>query len=131
MESKKIARNNFTAKTFLSLAIPAYIFPALMSWMSGWFFKNMVLMKASFVTIAIPSLVATIITYLLLWQMEVQQKQLYKKYVRVLFMTMLMVVLAIMVIQLFNLKNFMFDILVSTVLGTVITTWKLPIKKSN
>ncbi|CAL2101882.1 conserved membrane protein of unknown function [Tenacibaculum sp. 190130A14a] len=129
MGNRKLVYNNFTAKTFMLLVIPAYVFPALMSWLSGWLFKNSVLMKASFISIAIPSLVATIITYVLLWQMKVWQKFPSKKYTRVLFMTLLLLGIAILVIQLFSLNNIVFDILLSTVLGTVITTLKLPLKK--
>lgn len=120
--------SSFTAKTFLQVTIPSYVFPALMSWGSGWVMKNEVLMKSSFVSIALPSLIATIVTYMLLWQMEIQQKSIKSKYVKVCIMLGITIGLAFAVILIFKWQKFMFDIVFSTILGTVITAWRLPQK---
>lgn len=129
MKNQDLVYNNFTTKAFLSVAIPSYFFPAIMSWTSGWVLENSALMKASYVSIAIPSLVATILVYLLLQQFYKMQKKPKNRYVRALFITILMAVLSLLIIKLFKLEPYMFDILFSSTLGTIITIWKFPLKQ--
>lgn len=128
MKNQHLIVSNFTTKAFLLAAIPAYFFPSVMSWFSGWIFNNPILMKASYTSIAIPSLVATIIVYLLLQQMEFVQKFPKNKYVRIMVMTVLMVVFSLIIIKLTNLEAYMLDIIPSSILGAIITTWKFSFK---
>ncbi len=122
--------SNFTIKTFLAATLPAYIFPALMSWGAGWLMENEVLMASSFVSIALPSLVATIVTYVILWQMEVQEKGMKNKYIKTSIILGITIGIAFAIILLFHWQRFIFDIIFSTMLGTVITAWRLPVKQN-
>ncbi|TDQ23745.1 hypothetical protein [Tenacibaculum caenipelagi] len=129
MKSQYIESSSFTIKTFLQATIPSYVFPAIMSWGSGWLMKNEVLKQSSFISIALPSLIATIITYMLLWRMETKQKKVKNKSVKVCMMLGVTFGLALAIIFIFNWQKFMFDILFSTILGTTITAWRLPLKQ--
>ncbi|OCK42887.1 hypothetical protein BA195_08245 [Tenacibaculum soleae] len=128
MKNQHLTVSNFTTKAFLLAAIPAYFFPLVMSWFSGWILNNPILMKASYTSIAIPSLVATIIVHLLLQQMKFVQKFPKNKYVRIMVMTVLMVVFSLVIIKLTNLEAYMLDIIPSSILGAIITTWKFSFK---
>jgi magnesium-transporting ATPase (P-type) len=101
-----------------------------MSWVSGWFMKNNELMQASYTTIAITSLLATIICYTLLWIMQKLQFFPANKFIRTLILTLIIVCIALIIINFTALKSEAFNILVSSILGSSITTWKQPISKT-
>ncbi|WBX77624.1 hypothetical protein PG911_05035 [Tenacibaculum ovolyticum] len=127
MKSEHLIETNFTTKNLLLVAIPAYFFPSVMSWFSGWILDNTILMKASYTSIAIPSLVATIIVYFILRQMQLFKKFPQNKYVRILVMMVLMILFSLIIIKLFKLEVYMLDIIPSSILGAIITTWKFPL----
>jgi len=127
MRNQHLIDTNFTTKALLLVAIPAYFFPSVMSWFSGWVLNNAILMKASYTSIAIPSLVATIIVYLLLRQMQLFQKFPKNKYVRIVVMTVLMIIFSLIIIKLVKLEAYVLDIIPSTILGAIITAWKFPL----
>lgn len=129
MNNQDLEHNSFTTKAFLSVAIPSYFFPAIMSWTSGWFIGNSVLMKASYLSIATPSLVATILVYLFLQQLQKNQIFPAKKHIRALFIILGIASLSLLIIKLFKLEPYKFDILLSSTIGTVITILKFPLKK--
>ncbi|WP_074406485.1 MULTISPECIES: hypothetical protein [Aquimarina] len=120
---------NFNTKAFLLASIPSYIFPAAMSWISGWFMNNSEVMQASYTTIAFPSLISSILSYILLWYMEKLQFFPTNKFIRTILLVIIMVCLALTTIELTYLKPETFNILFSTTLGTTITTWRQPIFK--
>ncbi|PKV51024.1 hypothetical protein ATE84_3093 [Aquimarina sp. MAR_2010_214] len=129
MKNNPNKTSNFNTKTFLFACIPSYIFPAVMSWVSGWFMNNPEIMQASYTTIAIPSLIAACLSYMLLWSMEKLQFFPANKFIRTILLVIVMVLLSLITIELAYLKSEIFNILFSTILGTAITTWRQPISK--
>ncbi len=129
MKNKEIAPNIFSLKSMMLMALPSYFFPGVTAWLSGWFLHKNDLMNASFVSIAIPSLIATLITYSLLWGLKSRFK-LENKLVRILLMLILNLSLAYFLVISLKLNRYQFDIMLSTVIGTVITAWKVPIQKN-
>ncbi len=100
-----------------------------MSFTSGYFLNKPDLMRASYSTIATPSLIASLLTFILLWRMEAAQKFPANKIVRALFMVIATVTLGFMAILCFGLQENAFDILSSSFLGAVITTLTQPMTK--
>ncbi|WP_272148561.1 hypothetical protein [Tenacibaculum aiptasiae] len=129
MKTKDLEYNNFTTKSFLSVAMPSYLFPAIMSWISGWILENPELMKASYKSIALPSLIATIFVYLILKELQKNQKILKERYTKTFFIIITIASLSLLIINLFKLESYKFDILLSSTIGTVITIWKFSLKK--
>ncbi|SEB82577.1 hypothetical protein SAMN04489761_1885 [Tenacibaculum sp. MAR_2009_124] len=130
MKNKEIVTNAFSLKSMMLMALPSYFFPGVTAWLSGWFLQKVDLMNASFVSIAIPSLIATIITYSFFWGTKNRFK-LENKLIRILLMLFLNLFLAYFLIVFLKLNKYQFDIMLSTVIGTVITAWKVPTQKSN
>ncbi|CAL2085682.1 hypothetical protein [Tenacibaculum sp. 190524A02b] len=129
MKTVSLDENSFTTKTFIKAIVPAYLFPGVMAWCSGWMIKNEIVMKNSFVSIAIPSLIATVISFLILWLMQRINKFPENKFVRVGLLLVIIMSLALVTIELGNMQNYRFDILLSSLIGTVIITWKVKLKK--
>lgn len=129
MKSNLHKSTNFNTKAFLFASIPSYIFPVAMSWISGWFMNDSGVMQASYTTIAIPSLIAALLSYILLWGMEKLQFFPENKFTRTILLVIVMICMALITIELAYLKPETFNILFSTILGTTITTWRQPISK--
>lgn len=115
-------QNNFNAKRLVAATIPSYIFPAVMSFIPGYLLNKPDLMQASYTTIAVSSLLSSLLTFILLWRMEVTQKYPSNKIVRTLLMAFIMVSLGILTIYAFGLQTEALNILPSTFLGAVVTT---------
>ncbi|CAM1374528.1 hypothetical protein [Tenacibaculum xiamenense] len=130
MKNKEIAPNVFSLKSMMLMALPSYFFPGVTAWLSGWFLHKNDLMNASFISIAIPSLIATLITYSFFWGVKNRFK-FENKLVRIFLMLFLNLFLAYFLIVLLQLDQYQFDIILSTVIGTVITAWKVPTKQIN
>lgn len=120
---------NYNKKTFLKTIIPAYFFPAIMSFISGYFRDDLSLMRDSYSYIALTSLIAAIVTYLLLWICEVQQTFPSNKIIRTLCVSLIMLSLGISIAILLKLNDQLFNIGLSSFLGAAITTWNQPITK--
>ncbi|OJJ20175.1 hypothetical protein BKI52_17025 [marine bacterium AO1-C] len=112
--------SSFNQSAFLKAAIPSYFGPFIMSGLPGYFLNNPVLMKASYSTIALPSLIATIISFVLLWQFQKQQVLLINRFLLAFMMGMGMSVLALFYVLLFNMQAYKFDIIPSAFIGGAI-----------
>ncbi|KKX47165.1 hypothetical protein L950_0227950 [Sphingobacterium sp. IITKGP-BTPF85] len=108
-------------------AIPAYVFPALMSFISAFFFKTD-LMMASYTTIGLSSLLSTILSFIILWQFELRQLFVRKKWVGSLLIILLMIGLGMLCTSLFKLQSERFNIITSAFLGATILTIRQHIK---
>ena len=130
METQKInSIPSFDRKAFVKAAFPSYFFPMVMSFTGGYFSNNQTLMKASYSTIALPSLLVTILCFVLLWQFQKRQLFIMHRLLMAFFLSVLMIVLALFVIWLCNLQAFMYDILPSTLIGVVLLSLMKPLKK--
>ncbi|WP_103068499.1 hypothetical protein [Aquimarina sediminis] len=127
MKNKISKLNNFNIKAFLFAIIPSYIFPSGMSWVSGWIMDNIQLMQASYTTIAIPSLLAALLAYSLLYTMEKFQFFPVNRLIRTLLLSLITVCLSLIIIEITSLHSESFNILLSSILGSAITTWRQPI----
>ncbi len=128
MQENHTNKNSFSVKKFLLAIIPSYFFPALMSWTPGWIMNDQELMNSSYTSIATPSLLATILVYLILWKVQIDQNSLKNRYTRIALMLLVTLSIACLFILLFNFQEFVFNIILSTILGTVITAWNHPAK---
>ncbi|WP_435263665.1 hypothetical protein [Tenacibaculum sp. nBUS_03] len=128
MKENHSNERSFSVKKFLLASIPSYFFPAVMSWTPGWIMNDKELMSSSYSTIATPSLIATVLVYLILWKVESDNNSLKNRYTRIFFMLLVTISIACLFILLFNFHEFKFNIIVSTILGTVITAWNHPVK---
>ena len=122
-------RSNFNEKRLASIAVPSYIFPLIMSFTPGYFLNDLELMRASYSSIALPSLLSSLLTFALLWRMEVAQKFPSNNIVRILLMVLIMASLGIVAIFVFDLQADAFNILFSSFLGALITTSTQKINK--
>lgn len=128
MKNKVIDSSAFSLKAMMFMALPSYFFPAVTAWLSGWVLHKKEIMQASFISIAIPSLIATLVTYGFFWVVKEPFKT-QKRIIKVIAMLGLNLLLAGCLMSIFRLYQFKFDIILSTVIGTVITTWKVSTPK--
>lgn len=88
-------------------------------------------MIASYTSIAISSFIAALICFLVLAQMEKYQLFPINKMVRTLLLVVISLFLALITIWGVGLQTIAFNILLSTLIGAAITTWRQPIYKIN
>jgi H+/Cl- antiporter ClcA len=122
---------NFNTKRLVSAVVPSYVFPTIMSFIPGYLLNKSDLMSASYTTIAIPSLIVSLLTYFLLWRMEVVQSFPSNILVRTLLMAVTMVTLGFLTILTFGFQTDTLDIIPSCFLGAVITTLTQKMSKQN
>lgn len=120
---------HFTIKTLAQAVVPAYVFPALMSGVPGWLLGDLVLMQASYTFIAIPSAVAALLCFVLLWQMEKAQMFPVNKFARTSLLVAITLLLALVVISWASLQAQTFNIILSSFIGATVATWRQPILK--
>jgi len=123
--------NNFNFKRLICLAVPSYACPIIMSFIPGYLLNDEELMRASYSSIALPSLLSTLVAFILLWRMEVTQKFPSNKVHRTLLVALIIVLLSIIVIFTFDLQADIFNILFSSFLGAVITSLTQKITKTH
>ncbi len=121
--------NNFNYKTFLRAIIPAYAFPAVMSGIPGVIMEDTKLMHASYTSIAIPSVIAAFICFFILWRMEIKQVFPKTKLIRTIILIIPLMTLALITIWLGDLQEISFNILLSTLIGSAVTTWMQPMSE--
>jgi hypothetical protein len=114
--------NNFNGKRLFFVTVPSYVFPAIMSFLPGYFLNKPDLMRASYSTIALPSLITSLLTYIVLWQMEKRQIFPNNKLVRALLMLLLMFPLGFIAMIIFGLQSDAINILPSVFLGAILTS---------
>lgn len=124
-------KSSFDTVGFLKLAVPSYLMPFVFSGSSGFLLNKSDLIKASYSTIALPSLFATIISFILLWQLQKRQQFIFGRLVVTPVLVTLMILFSLLVIRVFRMDDFVWDILPSVGIGTAIVTLTTPLKKSS
>ncbi|REC59363.1 hypothetical protein DRF65_26435 [Chryseobacterium pennae] len=120
MNSTNSLESTFNFRGLITAALPAYVFPALMSFISGFLLQNNNLMTASYSSIGLSSLLSTLCSFTLLWQLESKRILVRNKLIRSLLIIVLIMGLATLGIWLFNWHHERFNILFSTFLGAAI-----------
>ncbi|WP_121966195.1 hypothetical protein [Myroides sp. N17-2] len=112
----------FTLKALVSATLPAYFFPTVMSFASGYIMQNPELMTASYTTIGLSSLIATILSFLILRQFEHRQILIHNKAIRALLIIPFMVGLGALTAYALHLPSEYFNIMLSAFIGATIIT---------
>ena len=120
----------FSKEAFLKSAFPAYFFPLIMSGGPAYFLNKPELLKASYSTIALPSLIATVICFFLLKYLKEKQLLLFHRVLITLFLIVSIGILSLLIIQIFDLWTYLLDILPSAALGAGIIGMTKPLKKN-
>jgi hypothetical protein len=128
MKNRDCPPSDFSLRLLMVAAIPAYVFPALMSFISAFFLQKTDLMMASYTTIGLSSLLSTILSFIILWQFELRQLFVRKKWVGSLLIILLMIGLGMLCTSLFKLQSERFNIITSAFLGATILTIRQHIK---
>lgn len=127
MNAKNHPSGNFNLRALLLTAVPSYVFPALMSGISGIFLQKNELIQASYTTIGISSLLSTLLSFAILWQLELKQILIQQKLLRSLLIVLLMMSLAVLITWMLQLQSQYFNITFSAFLGAAITTIRQPL----
>jgi len=128
MKNRDCPPSDFSLRLLMVAAIPAYVFPALMSFISAFVLQKTDLMMASYTTIGLSSLLSTILSFIILWQFELRQIFVRKKWVGSLLIILLMIGLGMLCTSLFKLQSERFNIITSAFLGATILTIRQHIK---
>lgn len=128
MKNRDCPPSDFSLRLLMVAAIPAYVFPALMSFIPAFFLQKTDLMMASYTTIGLSSLLSTILSFIILWQFELRQIFVRKKWVGSLLIILLMIGLGMFCTSLFKLQSERFNIITSAFLGATILTIRQHIK---
>ncbi|MCW2259839.1 MULTISPECIES: hypothetical protein [Sphingobacterium] len=128
MKNRDCPPSDFSLRLLIFSAIPAYVFPALMSFISAFVLQKTDLMMASYTTIGLSSLLSTILSFIILWQFELRQIFVRKKWVGSLLIILLMIGLGMLCTSLFKLQSERFNIITSAFLGATILTIRQHIK---
>lgn len=130
MKNRNYPTADFNLRALVIAAVPAYVFPALMSFTSGFFLQKTDLMMASYTTIGLSSLLSTIFSFIILWQFESRQVLVKKKWIRSLLVIISMIVFGTLCISIFKLQSERFNITFSAFLGAAILTIRQQVKNN-
>ncbi|MEN5058835.1 hypothetical protein [Sphingobacterium kitahiroshimense] len=128
MKNRDCPPSDFSLRLLMVAAIPAYVFPTLMSFISAFVLQKTDLMMASYTTIGLSSLLSTILSFIILWQFELRQIFVRKKWVGSLLIILLMIGMGMLCTSLFKLQSERFNIITSVFLGATILTIRQHIK---
>ncbi|MGJ1432474.1 hypothetical protein ACR79M_13060 [Sphingobacterium spiritivorum] len=128
MTNKNYLSSAYSLRALIAAALPSYIFPTLMSFLSGYFLQKTELMQASYTTIGLSSLLSTIFSFILLWQLESRQILVQNRIIRSLLIILLMITLGVCFVSLLNLPSECFNITFSAFLGAAIITIRQQVK---
>lgn len=128
MNRRNYQPGSFNLRSLLLASVPAYVFPSLMSGISGIILQKSDLIQASYTTIGISSLVSTLLSFAILWQLELKQILVEQKLLRSLLIIMLMMSLGLLTTWIFQLQSQYFNITFSAFLGATILTIRQPVK---
>lgn len=118
----------FNLRSLIAAAVPSYVFPTLMSFLSGYFLQKAELMAASYTTIGLSSLVSTLLSFMILWQLELRQVLVQNKWIRSMLIILLMISLGALCTSILNLRSEYFNIMFSAFLGAAIITIRQKVK---
>lgn len=128
MKERAYSPAAFNLRSLIAAAVPAYVFPTLMAFLSGFFLKKAELMTASYTTIGLSSLLSTIISFMILRQFESRRLLVRNKLIRSLFIILLMMSLGVLCTSVFRLHSELFNITFSAFLGATILTIRQQVK---
>lgn len=129
MKNRNQLNSAFNLRTLVAAAVPSYVFPALMSFSSGFLLHKNELMQASFTTIGLSSLWSTVLSFMMLWQLESRQILVQQQLIRSILIILLMMSLGGCFASIFNLQSERFNITFSAFLGAAILTIRYQFKK--
>lgn len=121
--------NQFSQSAFFKSILPAYFFPLIMSGGPGYILDKPQLLKASYSSIALPSLIATIICFLLLKYLSKKQIFLLKRIPCSAFLILIIGLLSLLTINLFGLYQYLLDIIPSALIAAIIIGMTKPLNK--
>ena len=128
MKEKNYISSDFSMRSMITASLPSYVFPALMSFLSGYFLQKTELMAASYSTIGLSSLISTILSFIILWQLSMKRILVRNKTIRSLLIILLMMALGLVFTFVTNLPSERFNITFSAFLGATIITVRQQIK---
>ena len=129
MKNRNYFPSAFNLRSLVAAAVPSYVFPGLMSFISGFFLQKTELMKASYTTIGLSSLLSTIFSFIILWQFESRHILVQNKLIRSLLIILLMISLGALCASILKLQSECFNITFSAFLGAAILTIRQQVKK--
>lgn len=121
----------FGTSQFLKASLPSYFAPMLSAGIPAYFLEKDELLHASYSTIALPSLIATIICFLLLAQFQKRQIFLFSRLTTAILLGFLMLGLSGIIVSLFGLQSEALTICFSAFIGAAIVSFTTPAKKIN
>ena len=127
MKNGYVHATKMNIRALLLAVVSSYLFPAVLSWASGWLLNDPHLRKASVTTIAIPSAIAACFSYLLLWQMQLHHITLGNRALRTATFVVVMSCLSALIAWCTGLQSELWNIVPSAAIGAAITTWRQPI----
>ena len=127
MKNDHVHSTKMNIRALLLAIVSSYLFPAVLSWASGWLLNDPQLQKASMTTIAIPSAIAAFFSYLLLWKMQLHQVMLGNRMIRTATFIVVMSCVSALIAWCTGLQSEIVNIVLSAAIGAAITTWRQPI----
>jgi len=113
----------------LRVSIPAYMMPLVMPGIPAYVLGKADLLRASYTTIGLSSLTATIICFVILAVFQKRQVLIINRFKMMFLLGFVIVTLASVIVFLFNLQDSIFDIAPSAFIGTAIVSLTNPLKK--
>jgi hypothetical protein len=126
MKNNHVNATRMSIRALLFAVVSSYVFPAAMSWVSGWLLNDAELQKASITTIAIPSCIAAFFSFILLWQMQLHQITLVNKMIRTATLVVIMSCASALIAWGTGFQSEIWNIVLSSAIGAAITTWRQP-----
>lgn len=130
MSNKNYLASDFSLRSLIFAAIPAYVFPFVMSFASGFLLQKAELMKASYTTIGLSSLLATILSFVLLWQFDSRHILTQSKWTKSLIVIMLVISIGALCASILQPPSEHFNITFSAFLGATILTIRQNVKRN-
>lgn len=121
----------FSTAAFFKAALPSYFFPLVSAGLPGYFLDKPALMHASYSTIAVPSLLATILCFGLLRLFKKKQIFLFNRIRMTFYLGAIMILLSICATYIFQLQDAFLNIVPSAFIGTAIVVMTNPLNKKN
>lgn len=121
----------FGVRQFFKIAIPSYLFPLVFSGLPGYLLNKQELMQASYSTIALPSLLATSLCFLLLAQFQRRQVFLLPRIQIAIVFVLFTICLSCLVIGIFKLHTEYLNIVPSACIGAAVVSMSKPLKKTH
>nr|WP_121272868.1 hypothetical protein [Pedobacter schmidteae] len=130
MKNRNHLYSTFNLRSLFVAAVPAYVFPTLMSFTSGFLLQKKELMAASYTTIGLSSLLSTIFSFIILWQCESRLILVQNKLTRSVLIILVMMSLGMLCTSIHKLQSERINITFSAFLGAAILMIRYQIKNT-